>query len=66
MSDANNQDIHYGNKAKYRGCYTLHSYLVTPGVAPTVHVLDLFKLLMMLLLPTLGRPGVKYSTCMTC
>ena len=43
-------------------CYTLHSYFVTPGVAPTVHVLDLFKLLMILLLPTLGRPGVKYST----
>ena len=44
------------------GCYTLHEYFVTPGVAPTVHVLDLFKLLMMLLLPTLGRPEVKYST----
>ena len=51
-----------GTRLSIDGCYTQHSYLVTPGVAPTVHVLDLFKLLMILLLPTLGRPEVKYST----
>ena len=33
-------------------------HFVTPGVAPTLHVLDRLRLLMILLLPTLGRPGV--------
>lgn len=32
-------------------------YLVIPGTAPTVHTLLLFKLLMRLLFPTLGRPA---------
>ena len=32
-------------------------YLVIPGTAPTVHALLLFKLLMRLLFPTLGRPA---------
>lgn len=32
------------------------TYFVTPGVDPTVHALDLFKLLITLLFPTLGKP----------
>lgn len=32
------------------------SYFVTPGVEPTLQALDRFKLLIKLLLPTLGRP----------
>jgi len=32
------------------------THFVTPGVAPTVQALHLFKLFMMLLLPTLGKP----------
>ena len=32
------------------------TYFVTPGVAPTLQARDLFRLLMILLLPVLGNP----------
>ena len=35
----------------------VQSYLVTPGVDPTLHALDRFKLLIMLLLPVFGKPA---------
>ncbi len=34
----------------------LYTYLVTPGVAPTLHARARFKLLIKLLFPTLGKP----------
>lgn len=36
--------------------YNFETYLVTPGVDPTLQALDLFKLLIIELLPTLGSP----------
>ncbi len=33
---------------------------MTPGVAPTLQVLERFRLLMILLLPTLGRPKIQH------
>ena len=36
-----------------------HTHFVTPGVSPTPQAFDRFRLLMMLLLPTLGRPVPK-------
>ena len=40
----------------YREAEKPAAHLVTPGEAPTVQALLLFRLLMMLLLPVLGKP----------
>ena len=37
------------------------TYFVIPGIAPTLHAFVRFKLLITLLLPTLGKPGEKYK-----
>lgn len=37
------------------------TYLVTPGVAPTLQARALFKLLIKLLFPTLGNPAIHFS-----
>ena len=37
--------------------HKINPYLVSPGMAPTVQALDLFRLLITLLLPTFGRPN---------
>lgn len=50
-------------RRKSQGCKitrSLKTYLVTPGVAPTLQARARFKLLIKLLLPTLGKPADRY------
>lgn len=47
---------------KYYNYVRTHFYLVSPIDTPTLHIRSCFKLLMMLLFPTFGKPTNGKST----
>lgn len=53
-------------KKNKQGSNLLDTYLVTPGVAPTLHARARFRLLIKLLFPTLGKPIKKKQQWQKC